>query len=60
VTISTADDTNSTKQLDSELDSDFYSNVDMEMVDDVDAPGGVDLDGNVDMESDSDDEVEQD
>ena len=57
--ISSDDDTDSTK-LDSEYHSEGDCDVDMHMVDDVDAPDGIDLEGDVDMERDGDDEDEED
>ena len=60
MSISSDDDTVSTKESDGEYDSEHYSDVDMRMEDDVDAPDGFDFDANVDMDRDGDDDEEED
>jgi len=60
VSISSYDDTSSTKELDGAYDSEHESDVDMRMEDDVDAPDGIDLDSDLDMESDGHNEEEED
>jgi len=50
------DDSDSTKELGGKYDSDYDSDVDMCIKDDVDTLYGIDCDGDVDMETDSDDE----
>jgi len=59
VSISRDDDTDSTKKLDSEYDSEHDFDVYMRMEDDVDAPDSIDLDGNVDMKRDGYQDGEQ-
>jgi len=59
MSISSDDVTNSTK-LDGEYDSEGNADVDLGMVDDVDAPDGIDLYSDVDMERDSEDEEDED
>jgi hypothetical protein len=60
VSKSSDNDTDSTKESDSEFHSELDPDVDMRMVDDVNTPDGIDSDGDVDMERDGDDEVEED
>jgi len=60
MSISSHDDTDSTRKSDSDHDSEHDSDVDMLMEDDVHAPDGVDLDGDVNMERDSDNDEEED
>jgi len=60
MSISSDDDTDSTKKSDSEYDSEHDSDVDMGMEDDVDTPDCIDIDGDVDMEWDGDNEAEKD
>ena len=59
MSISSADDTNSTKESDGEYDSVHDPHIDMRMENDVDAPDVVDLDRDLHMERDSDDEEEE-
>jgi hypothetical protein len=58
MSISYSDDTDSTKS-DGEYDSARNPDVDMCMVDDVDAPDGVDLHGDADMERDGVDQEDE-
>jgi len=58
VSITSDDDTDSTV-LDGGYESERDCDVDMRMVDDVDAPDGVDFDGNVDMERHGEDEEDE-
>jgi len=54
MSISSDDDTNSTKESDSNYDSSHHSTVDMHMVDNVDELYGVDSNGDVDLVMDGD------
>jgi len=56
VEMSWYDQTDSTKELDDENDSEHDCQVDLRMEDDVDALSGIDLDRIVDMERHGDDE----
>jgi len=60
VSITSDDDTDSTKELDGECDSEHAPDVDMRMEDDVDAPESVDSDDNVVKERDGENEEEDD
>ena len=55
MSISSDDDTDSTEESDGKHYSEYNSDVDMHMEDDVDAPYGTYDDGGVDMERDGDD-----
>jgi hypothetical protein len=56
--MSHSDGTDSTESY-GEFDSEYHSNVDMCMEDDVDVPDGVNLDSHVDMQRDSEDEEDE-
>ena len=58
--ISSDDDTHSTKESDGKYNSEHDPDVDMRMEDDVDAPCSVDLDRDMDVEKDGDDDEEED
>jgi hypothetical protein len=58
MSMSSADDTDSTEKSGCEYDSDLNPDVDMRMADDVNAPDGGDLDGDLHMERDSDNDEE--